>query len=132
MKGKIALPATSELRKNYQYCLSAPVVFYWATPNGPPKSGHGMTREIDTTGAYIKSMDLPPVGARVQMEVMLPNILGGEFGAHLSGEGVVLQVEPNNGKTPGVSEGGFSVSMQFYVESPESVLSHLKRSELLM
>lgn len=91
-----------------------------------------MTRDIDATGAYINSMELPPVGARVQMDIMLPNILGGEFGAHLTGEGVVLRVEPNNAKAPGESESGFAVSVQFSVESPESVLSHLKRSERVM
>jgi len=75
---------------------------------------------------------LPPVGARVQMDIMLPNIMGGELGAHLTGEGVVLRVEPCNEKAPCPRESGFAVSMQFYVESSESVLSHLKRSERVM
>ena len=132
MKAQIAHARTIELRKSYRYRLSAPVFFYWATLNGPPESGDGMTRDIDTTGAYIYSMELPPVGARVQMDIMLPNLFGGELGAHLTGEGVVLRVEPDDGKAPGISESGFSVSMQFYVESSESVLSHLKRSERLM
>jgi hypothetical protein len=132
MKAQIAHARTTELRKTYRYRLSAPVFFCWVAPNGAPESGDGMTRDIDTTGAFINTMELPPVGARVQMDIMLPNILGGELGAHLTGEGVVIRVEPNNGKAPGASESGFEVSMQFYVESSESVLSHLKRSERLM
>jgi hypothetical protein len=132
MKAQIAHARTIELRKNYRYRLSAPVFFYWATPNELPQSGDGMTRDIDSAGAYINSCELPPVGARVQMEIMLPTILGGELGAHLTGEGVVLRVEPNNGKALGSSDGGFAVSVQFYVQSSESVLSHLKRSERLM
>ena len=132
MKKQIAHSRTIELRKNYRYRLSAPVFFYWATPNGPPESGDGMTRDINTAGAYISSMELPPVGARVQMDIMLPNIMGGELGAHLTGEGLVLRVDPQNEKAPSTSESGFAVSMQFYVESSESVLSRLKHSERLM
>ena len=121
-----------ELRKNYRYHLSAPVFYYWAALNGPSESGDGMTRDIDTAGAYIKSIELPPVGALVQVDIMLPTLWVGGPGAHLIGEGVVLRREPTNPKAPSTSQSGFAVSMQFYVESAESVLSHLKRSERLM
>ena len=131
MKGPIASTRTIEQRKNYRYCLSAPVFFYWATSNGPAQSGEGMTRDIDTNGAYINASETPPVGALVQMDIMLPNLSRGP-GVHLTGEGVVLRVEPPNTKTKGASESGFAVSVQFYLQSPESVLSHLKRSERVM
>lgn len=132
MKSQITQTRTIELRKNYRYRLSAPVSFYWAAPNGPPQSGDGMTRDIDAIGAYIDSRELPPVGALVQMDIMLPTLSGGGPGAHLTGEGVVLRADPHNDKTPGTAGSGFAVSMQFHVESSESVLSHLKRSERLM
>lgn len=132
MKAQIVHARTIELRRNYRYHMSAPVFFCWATPSGPPESGDGMTRDIDTTGAYIYSMELPPVGARVQMDILLPTVSGGGSGAHLTGEGVVIRVEPHNEKGSSTSESGFAVSMQFYVESSESVLSHLKRSERVM
>lgn len=120
------------MRKSYRFRLSAPAFYCWVAPSGTPESGDGVTRDIDTTGAYINAMELPPVGARVQMDIMLPNILGGEIGVHLTGEGVVRRVETNGGESPDASESGFEVSMQFYVESSESVLSHLKRSGRLM
>lgn len=77
-------------------------------------------------GAYINTAEPPPVGALVQMDIMLPNLSGGP-GVHFDGEGVVLRVEPPNAKTTSASESGFAVSVQFYLESSESVLSHLKR-----
>jgi hypothetical protein len=132
MKMQIAHERTFELRNNYRYHLTAPVFFYWATPNGPAEYGDGMTRDVNTAGAFICSVDLPPVGARVQMDVMLPSIMGGELGPHLTGEGVVLRVEQRDEEAPDISASGFAVSVQFYVESSESVLSHLKRSERVM
>jgi hypothetical protein len=65
------------------------------------------------------------------MDIMLPNLSGGPK-VHLTGEGVVLRVETGNGKTTSASESGFAVSVQFYLQSSESVLSHLKRSERVM
>ena len=92
-----------------------------------------MTRDIDTTGAYINACELPPLGALVQMNIMLSNPSDGGPGAHLIGEGVVLRVDPHsNGNIRGVSEGGFAVSVQFYLESSESVLAHLKSSGRVM
>jgi hypothetical protein len=131
MRTPIASSRTIEQRKSHRYCLSAPVFFYWATPNGPPQNGEGMTRDIDTNGAYINASEPPPVGALVQMDIMLPNLSGGP-GVHLTGEGIVLRVEPPNAKTTSASDSGFAVSVQFYLQSPESVLSHLKRSERVM
>ncbi len=65
------------------------------------------------------------------MDIMLNNLSGGP-GVHLTGEGVVLRVEPPNAKNPSASDSGFAVSVQFYLQSAESVLSHLKRSGRVM
>jgi hypothetical protein len=131
MKAPIASTRTIEQRKNQRYCLSVPVFFYWATPSGPAQSGEGLTRDIDTSGAYIIASQPPPIGALVQLDIMLPN-LPGTTGVHLTGEGVVLRVDPRSPKRASTSESGFAVSMQFYLQSQESVLSHLKRSEQVM
>jgi hypothetical protein len=90
-----------------------------------------MTRDIDTNGAYIHASEPPPVGALVQLDIMLPNLSGGH-GVHLTGEGTVLRVEPRNARTTSASEGGFAVSVQFYLQSSESVVSHLNRSRQIM
>jgi hypothetical protein len=121
-----------ERRKHHRYQLSAPVFFCWTMLDKPLQSGEGMTRDIDTTGAYINACELPPVGALVQMDVLLPNLLEAEPGAHLVGEGKVLRVEQHEGTLPSGRESGFAVSVQFYLETSKSVLTHLKRAEQVM
>jgi hypothetical protein len=132
MRAPIASTRTIELRKSCRYRLSAPVFFCWATPDTQLQSSEGVTRDIDTTGAYIKALQLPPVGALVQLDIMLPSLVDGGPGAHLTGEGVVLRVEPHNCRMPSVSESGFAVSVQFYLQSSESILSHLRSSGRVM
>ena len=51
-------------------------------------------RDINTFGVYVLTDSLPPVGARVQMEIMLPTLTDTGSGMHLQGEGVVLRREP--------------------------------------
>jgi hypothetical protein len=128
MKAPIAYTRTIELRKSNRYRLSAPVFFFWAPQNRPPQSDEGMTRDVNTTGVYVSADETPPVGALVQMDIMLPNLAHGGPGIHLTGEGVVLRVDPRGAKASGTNEGGFAASVQFYPEPSELVLSHLKGS----
>ena len=110
-----------ELRKVKRYRLSAPALFMWAPFDGKPKSGQGVTRDMNTFGVYIKTDDLPPVGARIQLEITLPTLAGEGSGMHLQGEGIVLRCE--YGGTNGV---GFAASAQLYPESADVVLSQFK------
>lgn len=91
-----------------------------------------MTRDVHRTGAYIDASELPPVGALVQLDIVLPNPADNSPKVHLIGEGMVLRVEPDRSTPSGPSRGGFAVSVQFYVESSESVVSHLRGSERAM
>jgi len=113
-----------ELRKAKRYRLSAPALFMWAPQDGKPKSGQGVTRDINTFGVFIQTDALPPVGARVQMEVVLPKLADTSPGMHLQGEGIVLRCE--NGDA---TRRGFAASAQFYPEASEAVLTQLKGSE---
>jgi hypothetical protein len=115
-----------ELRKSNRYALRAPVLFEWAPQNGEPQSGRGVTRDINTFGVYIVTDALPPVGALVQMDILLPKLEAPGFGMSLAGEGIVLRVEPSDSESAGTSEPGFAASVQFYPESIESALSHLE------
>src|ERR1700733_14884994 len=63
-----------ELRKSNRYALRAPVLVEWAPQNGEPQSGQGVTRDINTFGVYIVTETLPPVGALVQMDILLPKL----------------------------------------------------------
>jgi hypothetical protein len=128
MKAQNAYTRTIELRKKNRYRLSAPAFFFWAPQNGPPRSGEGMTRDVNATGVYIIADETPPVGALVQMDIVFPNMAGGEPGPRLTGEGVVLRVDPRSNRMADASNCGFAASVQFYPEPSESVLSQLKGS----
>lgn len=117
-----------ELRKAKRYRLSAPALFVWAPQDGKPQSGEGVTRDIDTFGVYVLADTLPPVGARVQIEILLPKLADTGSGMHLHGEGVVLRAEPRRSQGAGSSEPGFAASAQFYPQATASVFSHLATS----
>lgn len=112
-----------ELRKAKRYRLSAPALFMWAPQDGKPHSGQGVIRDINTFGVYVKTDALPPVGARVQMEIALPKLAESGSGMHLHGEGVVLRCDFGESK-----KSGFAASAQFYPETTDAVLSQLRRT----
>ena len=112
---------TIELRKAKRYPLSAPALFMWAPKDGKPQSGQGVTRDINTAGIYVLTDAMPPIGARVQMEIVLPRLADTSPGMHLQGEGIVLRCE--SGKA---TKSGFAASALFYPEATEAVLSQLK------
>jgi hypothetical protein len=110
-----------DLRRATRYRLSAPVLFMWASQDGRPKSGQGVTRDINTIGVFIGTDALPPVGARVQIEIVLPKLADSSPGMHLLGEGKVLRCAYGD-----ATQRGFAASAQFYPETVDTVLSQLK------
>jgi len=112
-----------ELRKTRRYRLNAPVVFMWALRDGEPQSGLGFTRDISAFGVYVTTATMPPVGARIQVEITLPKLAETGPGMHLQGEGVVLRCEYGD-----PAKQGFAASAQLYPESADVVLSQLKVS----
>lgn len=115
-----------ELRKTKRYRLNAQAHFLWAAPERTPQSGRGVTRDINASGVYVKTDDLPPVGALVQLDILLPKLEDPGFGMSLAGEGVVLRVEPNGPHGACADEAGFAASVQFYPEETAAVLSRLE------
>ena len=118
---------TIELRKAKRYRLSAPVVFVWPPQNGKPHSGQGVTRDINTSGIYVLTDAVPPIGARLQMEIVLPKMADASPGMHLQGEGIVLRCDNMD-----ASKRGFAASAQFYPDATNAVLSQLKTSGQLV
>jgi len=114
---------STELRKAKRYRLSAPAVFMWAPHDGKSESGRGVTRDINTFGVYVQTDAMPPVGARVLMEVVLPRLADTSRGMRLHAEGVVLRCENDD-----PTKRGFAVSALFYPEATEAVLSQLNFS----
>ncbi len=114
-----------ELRRAKRYRLSVPALFTWAPQEGKPRNGKGVTRDVNASGVYVLTDVLPPVGALVQLDILIPKLEDPGFGMSLAGEGVVLRVEPQGA---GTSEAGFAASVQFYPEETASVLSRLETS----
>ncbi len=116
-----------ELRRAKRYGLSATALFMWAPQDGRPKNGKGVTRDINTLGVYVQTDSLPPVGARIQMEIVLPKFADSNPGMHLQGEGIVIRCE--NGEA---TKCGFAASALFYPDATgavtEAFLSQLKAS----
>jgi hypothetical protein len=107
-----------ELRKTNRYRLSAPAIFWWARPDGQSQGSEGVTRDLSTAGVFVVAGLCPPVGARVQLDILLPRMNDTAVGVRLHGEGLVLRVERG-----GTTTTGFAASVQFYPEAPdESVL----------
>jgi hypothetical protein len=115
-----------ELRRAKRYRLSAPVLFMAAPHEGKLVSSRGATRDINATGVYVLTDVLPPVGARVQLDILLPRLEDPGFGMSLAGEGVVVRVEPHGSPGGGTSKPGFAASVQFYPEETASLLSRLE------
>jgi hypothetical protein len=124
MRAIITSVRTTELRKGNRYRLNAPALFLWAPQNGPPQSGKGVTRDIGASGVCVLANRVPPVGSRVQMDILLPKLKDSGPGMHLNGEGIVVRVEPRGR----AGEGGFAAEVQFYPEASEMFLSHLNCS----
>ena len=112
-----------ELRRAKRYQLSVLALFTWAPQEGKPRNGKGVTRDINALGVYVQADSLPPAGARVQMEIVLPKLADSSPGMHLQGEGIVLRCESGD-----ATKRGFAASALFYPEATEAVLSQLKAS----
>jgi len=117
-----------ELRRAKRYRLSATALFEWVPEKGAPHNGEGVTRDINASGVYVVTDALPPVGALIQMEVLLPKLENPGVGMILAGEGEVLRVEPRGTRGVATIGGGFAASVHFYPEATVSALSRLETS----
>jgi hypothetical protein len=124
---KMTMPSVRsvELRKANRYKLGVPVFFFWAEKKESEQYGQGITRDIGTSGVYVQTNTLPQVGARILFDILLPKLADPGNGMHLTGDGVVLRVDPQDAKGLIPTQSGFAASMQFYPERPEVVLKHM-------
>jgi hypothetical protein len=97
-----------ERREAVRFRLSAPVIFRWSDQSGARREEAGRLRDISVVGAYVFSKILPPVKAKLSLDIELPPF---EESAperlHLKGEGGVARVE-NTG-----AESGFAIRGPF-------------------
>src|SRR5664279_1052431 len=103
-----------ELRNANRYRLNVPAVFWWPGVDGFSEHGEGITTDISSSGVFVLTTALPPLGTRIELDVSLPGVGDGSPGIRLNGEGFVLRLQP--GPTGPV---GFAASVQFYPENPD-------------
>ena len=65
-----AMKIQSQRRAAVRYKLRLPVIFHWY--DGCDHTEGGFTSDVALDGAFIRSKKIPPVGAEVQIEVLIP------------------------------------------------------------
>lgn len=100
--------------------ISAPVTFWWSYDKAPAKSGKGITRNISKSGIMVTASECPPAGARIQMNVRIPQSEDRKYGMELHGEGTVVRVDEDAAAGSGAKPKRFAASVQFYPEPMEA------------
>ena len=106
-------PATAfgvhvEKREAVRFRLSARVIFRWSDQSGARREEAGRLRDISVVGAFVFSKILPPVKAKLSLDIELPPLeKNTSERLHLKGDGEVARVE-NTG-----AESGFAVRGPF-------------------
>ncbi len=103
-----------ELRKANRYHLNVPVVFWWPEADGLSERGCGITQDISSSGVFVLTATPPPLGARIEIDILLPSRGAASPGGRLNGEGFVLRLQ----RSP-MRPVGFAASVQFYQEHPD-------------
>lgn len=99
-------------RKTTRYQLTSPATYWWGPKGGQRIANRGVTRDISTAGVFIFAQEQPPVGARIELEILLPSLENIGPGVRLYGEGLVLRVERENHNNT-----GFAASVEFAPET---------------
>jgi hypothetical protein len=103
-----------ELRSASRYRLNAPAVYWWEGADDVSERGGGFTQDISSSGVFVLTTALPPVAARLEIDILLPGVGDGSPGVRLNGRGFVLRLQ--HGPTGPV---GFAASVQFFQEDPD-------------
>jgi hypothetical protein len=104
------------IHRSKRFEISAPVTFWWSSPEGAVQSGSGTTRNISSSGVLVAAEDCPALGVPIQVTIQMPGNADGDHEMKLSGEGVVIRVEGQGDSTPGDGLGRFAAAVQFYLE----------------
>ena len=99
-----AMERAVELRRIRRYNVQAPAFFSWKDSDGNPQKAEGMTRDISTQAAFVRTRNCPAAGNKLRLDVLLPS-LRKKPGVRLRGEGVVLRVDRTE-----LGESGFAIA----------------------
>jgi len=94
-------------REHNRYRLGVPVIFLWKDGQGIWQQHMGLTRDLSVGGAFIFATDLPPSGADLKFQALLPANKGALPGG-LHARGRVVRAEPARG----TNLAGFAVALE--------------------
>lgn len=108
--------ATLLLQRAKRFELRAPARFWWVLGKGSLHSSMGVTRNISNSGILIAASECPPLGAAIQVEVLLQRSEGSSYGMKLGGEGVVVRMDETRCADFNEQQFAFAASVHFYPE----------------
>jgi hypothetical protein len=94
-----------EARKAIRFPLEASVIFFWKGANGMDQQGTGRSRDVSEHGVFVFTESCPPLGAKVDLSISLPEAGDIAQALRLQIEGHVLRVHD----TSGAGDSGFAV-----------------------
>jgi hypothetical protein len=102
-------PVSTELRNRVRYRLSANAFFAWEGARHGRLLGEGVTRDISLNGVFIFTRTCPPVGATLELDILLfPTPGNGARSVRIKTEARVIRVEHSTS-----TEGFAAVSQDF-------------------
>ena len=103
----------TEARVTKRYPIAARVSFQWRGAEGRCIQSTGVTHDVGVSGASILAHEAPPLGAQVEVMVMLPLVgQGATAPGRLSGAGSVVRVTDTV---------GFAVAVTFHIVKGEEL-----------
>jgi hypothetical protein len=87
-----------------RYRLRAPVIYRWNDAEGVTHQDAGFTRDLGTGGVFVHSVNHPPPGTVITLELVLPPLAGSEQSIRLQTLGLVLRTEKKG------AQSGFAAS----------------------
>jgi hypothetical protein len=102
-----------EARVTNRYPIAAQVCFKWKGSDKTWFQGTGVTHDIGASGASILAHQVPPLGVKVEVMVMLPPArLGPTAMGRLRGSGSVVRI---------ADSAGFAVAVTFHIVKAEEL-----------
>ncbi|MGE5205182.1 MAG: hypothetical protein ACM3PW_06175 [Chlamydiota bacterium] len=82
-----------EQRERTRYKLRLPITYRWTDEQGVQQQAGGFTRNISTQGLFVAALQLPPNGAELSFQAVLPPLEEAAEVIPLRAAGRVLRVE---------------------------------------
>ena len=80
-------------RNSIRFPLQARVAFQCRDREGNQGEAEGTSRDISEKGAFVLTVDSPPVGANVELRLLLPRLDEARAATRIDIQGTVLRVE---------------------------------------